>query len=68
MTCGGFIAADPGDPAAVRDAVLAHVRTERHALARERRPTKVCERCRMVTLPAWRSLCHGCQRAAQVAA
>lgn len=62
LLCGGTITAEAEDFATVRDAVLAHVRTERHALAREGKATRLCSGCHLVTIPAWRHMCHGCRR------
>lgn len=59
LMCGGVIVADPAEPAA---AVLAHVRSDRHRAAQGARTTHPCQECRLVTIPAWRDLCHGCRR------
>ena len=60
--CGGVIVADPEDPA---EAVLTHIRGLRHRTARGRAMLRRCEHCRMVTIPAWRQLCHYCVRTIQ---
>lgn len=65
LMCGGVIVADPQDPGA---AVLAHVRSDRHRAAQGVRVTRMCQGCRMVTIPAWRDLCHGCRRTAELRA